>query len=170
MTVLIDNRETPLTIHNGVQQFGLENIKVATLLTGDVLFNGVCVERKTSEDLINSKISPDKHLDTQCKRMTAYPIRVLVIEGSFKQLIKNNPHYSRYNLDWYHGVLASVQVNYGIMIKEVDNNKEFWKYVGKLHYKSERKKEIELSPIYTPKISKVNKSIPLSMICTIPNN
>lgn len=167
MTILIDSRETKEVKNRGLELFG-DRARVETLITGDVLVNGVCVERKTPEDLIKSKISKDKHLDNQCKKMTAFDTRILVVEGSFFKLCERDPHYKEYDSLWYYGLVSSLQVNYGMSVFPVPNNLEFWKYIGKLAYKSEHKKQVELSQVYTPKLTRKNKSVPLSMICTIP--
>ena len=165
--ILIDSRETREVKDRGLQFFG-DRARVESLIIGDVLLNNTVVERKTPEDLIKSKISEDKHLDTQCKRMTSYETRILVVEGSFFKLCEREPRYQKYDSDWYYGLVSSLQVNYGMSVFPVPNNVEFWKYIGKLAYKSEHKKQVELSQIYTPKLTRKNKSVPLSMLCVVP--
>lgn len=166
--ILCDSREPKYCQANGLNIFGPERFRVDTLRIGDVLVDGAVVERKEVKDLINSAISSDKHLKSQATRMTAFDTRILVIEGSFMKLCQEDPRYQKYNSKWFYGLCASLNVNYGIMTFQVPNNEEFWKFIERLAYKIDKKKEIDTSPIYTPKVTKKNKSVPLSQICVVP--
>ena len=168
MTILIDSHETSEVKERGLKKFK-NNLRIETLLTGDVLCNGACVERKEVKDLISSATSKDKHLQKQALKMTAYDTRILVVEGSFIKLCEKEIRYKKYDSKWFYGLVASLNVKYGIMVHQVPNNREFWKFIERLNYKMDEKKEIEASRIYTPKISYANsKRVDLSQLCCIP--
>lgn len=168
MTVLIDSRETREVQRRGIKKFGTGNALVTTLVTGDVLVDGMIFERKTVEDLISSVTGKDKRLHHQAPKMMAYEDRFLIIEGRFNE-VRKNPRYKQYDQKWYRGIIASMVMKYGLNVLQVDNNAEFWHQIERLVFKKKEKGLFERSQLHTPKLSSaVNKRIDLSMLCCVP--
>lgn len=166
MTILIDSRETQEVQRRGIKKFGPGNALVTTLITGDVLVDGMIFERKTVSDLISSVTGKDKRLHHQAPKMMAYEDRFLVIEGSFNELRKKDSRYRQYDQKWYRGVIASMIMKYGLNVLQVDNNAEFWHQIERLVFKKKEKGLFERSQVYTPKLSAANSKRPdLSMLC-----
>lgn len=163
LTVLIDSREKSEVKKLGLKKFKNDS-RIETLLTGDVLVNGCCIERKRIDDLISSVI--DKRLKKQLFKMAAYEFAVIIIEGELEYLRNSDPRYRKYDQKWLDGLCFSIMLNYGIFVYQVKTNTKFWGAVERCKFKSEHKKHIENSKIYTPKISAINKKRPdLSMLC-----
>ena len=169
MTVLIDSRETQEVQRRGIKKFGAGNALVTTLVTGDVLVDGMIFERKTVSDLISSVTGRDKRLRHQALKMMSYEDRFLIIEGSFNELRKKDSRYKQYDQKWYRGVIASMIMKYGLNVIQVDNNAEFWHQIERLVFKKKEKGIFERSQVYTPKLTEGNsKRVDLSMLCCIP--
>jgi ERCC4-type nuclease len=169
LTVLIDNRETQEVQRLGIKKFGSGNAIVTTLVTGDVLVDGMIFERKTVEDLISSVTGKEKRLHHQAPKMMVYEDRFLIIEGSFNKVRKRNSRYRQYDQKWYRGVIASMIMKYGLNVIEVENNREFWIQIERLVFKKKEKGIFERSQVYTPKVTmEHNKRVDLSMLCCIP--
>jgi DNA excision repair protein ERCC-4 len=165
--LLVDDREPKSCIDNGINKFGSENIEVTRLKTGDLLYDGVTIERKEIADLISSVV--DGRLHEQAQKMMIYPQRFLVIEGNFDNLRSSHERYRKYHNKWFYGVLASLTVKYGLQVVQVKDNIEFWTLIERIIYKVNERKDIENSRIFNPKLSKRHKkNVALSMLCCIP--
>lgn len=76
-TVTLDYRESSSTLSAYISSLGI-TIEYDNLQTGDILINDdICIERKTSRDLLTSII--DQRLFKQCQRMTDSDIRPLLL-------------------------------------------------------------------------------------------
>jgi ERCC4-type nuclease len=95
---IYDKREErsgrPQQVINAMKAWGEEMKVVPVVLPiGDYIINGACIEYKTAEDFIQSKISG--HLDVQLFNMSArYPNSYLVVEGNVQAQAGGRVHYN----------------------------------------------------------------------------
>ncbi|MCW7077487.1 MAG: helix-hairpin-helix domain-containing protein [Candidatus Syntrophoarchaeum sp.] len=111
--VCVDSRETRADIIDHLEKLGAK-VTVKTLEVGDyVLSDRVCVERKTTDDFLNSFIDNKNHLFSQIADMSrSYERPLLLIEGSPLDLyVTRNVHPNAIR-----GMLASIAVGFGVPI------------------------------------------------------
>jgi Fanconi anemia group M protein len=94
--IICDTRESrsgrPTQLESAMKAWGIEcKFYDVQLPIGDYIVNGACIEFKTAEDFIQSKISG--HLDLQLFNMSArYPNSYLVVEGSIDEQSSGRVH------------------------------------------------------------------------------
>jgi ERCC4-type nuclease len=141
MNILVDNREKPDIINQGRKLF--PNLKVTTLLTGDVLCGNILIERKQIKDFelsikdkryVNQSINMIEAIDKG-----AHPY--ILIEGHFDELERNG--YSKITRKAYRGAIATLTERYGLNVIEVDDNEDFWLQVDRLIVKYNDKRPIK---------------------------
>ena len=111
--ICVDSRETRADIIDHLEKLGAE-VTVKTLEVGDyVLSDRVCVERKTTDDFLNSFIDNKNHLFGQIADMSrSYERPLLLIEGALLDLyVTRNVHPNAIR-----GILASIAVGFGVPI------------------------------------------------------
>jgi len=111
--ICVDSRETRADVIDHLEKLGAE-VTVKTLEVGDyVLSDRVCVERKTTDDFLNSFIDNKNHLFGQIADMSrSYERPLLLIEGAPLDLyVTRNVHPNAVR-----GILASIAVGFGVPI------------------------------------------------------
>ena len=111
--ICVDSRETRADVIDHLEKIGAE-VTVKTLEVGDyVLSDRVCVERKTTDDFLNSFIDSKNHLFGQIADMSrSYERPLLLIEGAPLDLyVTRNVHPNAVR-----GILASIAVGFGVPI------------------------------------------------------
>lgn len=96
--LIYDKREErsgrPRQVIAAMKAWGI-NLKIVPVVLpiGDYIINGACIEYKTAEDFIQSKING--HLDVQLFNMSArYPNSYLVVEGDVQAQAEGRVHYN----------------------------------------------------------------------------
>lgn len=158
--ILVDNREKPDIINQGRKLF--PNLKVTTLLTGDVLCGNILIERKQIKDFELS--IKDKRYVNQSINMIeavdkgAHPY--ILIEGHFDELERNG--YSTITRKAYRGAIATLTERYGLNVIEVDDNEDFWLQVDRLIVKYNDKrpiKRVDITPSGSTTCERMLKTI-----------
>ena len=111
--ICVDSRETRADVIDYFEKLGAE-VTVKTLEVGDyVLSDRVCVERKTTDDFLNSFIDNKNHLFSQIADMSrSYERPLLLIEGAPLDLyVTRNVHPNAIR-----GILSSIAVGFGVPI------------------------------------------------------
>ncbi|HTX44213.1 MAG TPA: DEAD/DEAH box helicase, partial [Methanocella sp.] len=148
--VYVDMRETRSAVAKH-----LEDMKVAlnikTLEVGDyVLSDRVCIERKTTDDFLNTLFGADRSLFEQIIAMKhSYMRPLLVIEGEglyTKRRISPNV---------IHGVLASIAVDYGVPVIFTRDEAETAAYI----YSIARREQLERKRSVNPHAQKSSHTL-----------
>lgn len=88
VTAIIDSREQA--------PFNLEPMKMekGSLRTGDYTVKGledaICVERKSIPDLVACMGKDRERFEAELHRIMAFPVRAVVVEGSYSDLVEGN--------------------------------------------------------------------------------
>ncbi len=109
--IYVDMRETRSAVAKHLEDMKA-SLNVKTLDVGDyVLSDRVCVERKTTEDFLNTLFGADRSLFEQIIAMKhAYMRPLLIIEGEGLYTKR------RISPGVIHGVLASIAIDYGLPV------------------------------------------------------
>lgn len=115
---VIDAREPAESMNRFVRHFSKFGIvpKIASLDVGDVVVNGMCIERKTPADFIAS--ITDGRLFEQAVKMKSYSKSLVVVEGRLGDLL--NPKFRRINVNAVTGAVASLCVDFGLPVLFTD--------------------------------------------------
>ncbi len=159
-TIAVDQRETNSAVVKNLYELGFD-VELRQLRVADYIIGELAIERKTSEDFIQSLI--DGRLFRETKNMvTEYSKSVLILEGE-------NPFISHRSIDpkALKGALASIIVDYGVPVLQTKNSKETAAMIAALARRVFRDKQS------TPRITTGRSPITLSeiqtrIIATIP--
>lgn len=129
--IQVDDREW--NNHEEFRDFG-DKIECESkrLEIGDFVFNGVCVERKEINDLVNSL---DNRLWQQLKNMEDnYDVNALIIEGRVADLSTRNMEPRK--ISAFYGVMARVSISYNVNVIAVREKTQTKKILKKMYRKS----------------------------------
>lgn len=104
-----------------------EGMEIKKLDTGDYSIEGfehlVMIERKSIPDLWGTLLQRKKPFLKEMERAKNYPLRYLIIEGSYKDLRKGF-RYSKVSPEYILSMLIQLEVNYGIHVIFTDKRPE----------------------------------------------
>jgi len=146
--VYVDSRESSSGIAKKLSRLGL-SVRVKNLEAADyVVSDRVAVERKTTEDFIESIVHRDRDIFSQLIRLKKYyPKPLLIIEGNL---------YGRLNPNAIRGAIAAIAVDIGIPIVQTRNSDETAEFIATLAKREQelRKREVALHAGKTKKTLK----------------
>jgi len=123
--IIIDSREQSPWVFTG------HELIVDTLPTGDYSIQGledlICIERKELSDFISCCASGRDRFKRELKRMQAYKVRCVIIEGSMTDILTHN-YRSKIKPQCILGSLASWQARYNIPFILAGNRKQAEQY------------------------------------------
>ena len=126
----VDSRED-LKIDKILEREGVEFTRT-TLPVGDLVYEpkGIVIERKTTEDFIQSMQSG--HLAKQLLQMENFPHPFLIISGSLKEYILENPDRTKWTMHHHIGALVSCLVRYKTKLLVVENDRQLIRAVVRI--------------------------------------
>ncbi|AEA47754.1 DEAD/DEAH box helicase [Archaeoglobus veneficus] len=160
--VYVDSRESSSGIAKKLSRLGF-SIKIQNLEVADyVVSDRVAIERKTTEDFVESIVNKDRDIFSQLVRLKKhYPRPVLIIEGE--------GIYGRLNPNAIRGAIAAIAVDLGIPIVQTRSADETAEFIAVLARREQefRKREIVLHAGKTKKTLKEMQEYVVSAISDI---
>lgn len=128
LKVYVDDRERDNVINKGRKFF---DVVVKHLPVGDVVYQDLCVERKTISDFINS-VQNGRVFHQASNMAKNYRKNWVIIIGTQTQAAFDK--CTRFSVDQYLASIASLEQI--VSVKHVDNETQFWKLCKYLFEKS----------------------------------
>ncbi len=148
IVIIVDTREMYSPVVENLSKFDCE-IREKQLEIGDYICSDrVCIERKTSEDFVNSII--DKRLFKQLHALSQYEKPLLVIEGSY--FFSRNLY-----INAVYGAIASAVCDYGISVFHTSNPKETATLIFNLAKREQIDEKREVILRKKPKLNSISK-------------
>ncbi len=133
MKVKIDYREKKVLKYFKDMDVSIENLPI-----GDIVYGELCIERKTTEDLVSSIV--DGRLFAQVENMVEnYKNPVILIESDLSNISKYLQFSNRrMKMSHIYGVIARLVISYRIPVIFCNTRQRFVKFVKKLIEKSDK--------------------------------
>lgn len=148
--VYVDMREMRSAVVKHLEEMGA-SLNIRTLDVGDyVLSDRVCVERKTTEDFLDTLFGSDRSLFEQIIAMRRAYLRPLVF-------LEGDGLYTRRRVSpgAIHGVLASIAVDYGVPVVFTANEAETAAFL----YSIARREQVERKRSVNPHARKTSQTL-----------
>jgi ERCC4-type nuclease len=148
--IYVDSREMRSAVVKALEAKGVK-MEFRALTVGDyVLSDRVCVERKTTDDFLNTLFDPARGLFDQIinmKREYLRPAMIVEGEGLFTK--------RRISPEAIHGIIASIMVDYGIPVLFTANEEDTASYI----YTLARREQLDRKRTVNPHAGKTSQTL-----------
>lgn len=145
--VNVDCREPKKLVENlskYLKSYGYTAL-ITKLLVGDVVYKGLCVERKSAGDFINSLF--DRRLFEQINEMRNFEYPVLVIVGSLYEALRQHQNYKNVRKSVF-GAISSCLLAYRIPVMMLYSELDYIQFIcSTVKYMDYSKKGMREVPI-----------------------
>jgi len=150
IVIFVDSREMRSAVVKKLDEMGMK-MDFRSLPVGDyVLSDRVCVERKTTDDFLNTLLDPSRGLFEQIISMKHEFLRpMLIIEGEGLYTKR------RVSPEALHGVIASITIDYGVPALFTTNEAETASYI----YSIARREQVERKRSVYPHAQKSSQTL-----------
>jgi len=148
--IYVDNREMRSAVVKALEAKGVK-MDFQALKVGDyILSDRVCVERKTTDDFLDTLFDPTRGLFEQIINMKREYLRpVLIIEGEGLYTKR------RISPEAIHGIIASIMVDYGIPVLFTTNEADTASYI----YTVARREQLDRKRTVNPHARKSSQTM-----------
>jgi Fanconi anemia group M protein len=148
--IYVDSREMRSAVVKALESKGVK-MDFHALPVGDyVLSDRVCVERKTTDDFLNTLFDPARGLFDQIINMKREYLRpVMIVEGEGLYTKR------RISPEAIHGIIASIMVDYGIPVLFTANEEDTASYI----YTLARREQLDRKRTVNPHARKTSQTL-----------